>query len=158
MRKMFLLTIVALSLCMVWAAPAYADNSTFKYESNIEEYDELYLLENEYMEQVYCEFIENHEFVRMDLTENEFAQEFRNFIESAYCCEGNATKSLNIPTNYISYEEFTNIVLNTYIEFIKYHQYMEEPIQPDFSNCYFRPFATEDGYSIDIQIYCKDYS
>lgn len=135
------------------------------YPSYIEEYDELYFLENSYMEALYNRYYYNmdKEFQRIDLTDNEFAQEFRSEIESAYVSKTEDKLSITLThTTEYSFREYVDIIFNTYIEFIKYHQYQESTIQPDFSTCSFKPYVstsstTNNEYYTDIVIYYTSY-
>ncbi len=129
------------------------------YPSIIEEYDELYFLENIYMENIYYEnyYAKGIEFQRIDLTNHTFGQELRFEIESLYTLQQtnhiDATLEHSID---FSYEEYVAIVMNTYIEFIKYYQYQESTIQPNFSTCSFKPYIKFNN--TNTPLFCIDIS
>ena len=62
---------------------------TTSYPSIIEEYDELYFLENMYMENIYYEnyYSKEMKFQRIDLTNHPFGQELRHEIEYLYALQ-----------------------------------------------------------------------
>jgi len=132
---------------------------TTSYPSIIEEYDELYFLENMYMENIYYEnyYSKEMKFQRIDLTNHPFGQELRHEIEYLYALQ--QTNHIDATLKHsvdFSYEEYVDIVMNTYIEFIKYYQYQEFTIQPDYSTSYFTPYIKFD--STNTPIFCVDIS
>lgn len=138
----------------------YAENESNNietYSSCIEEYDELYFLENIYMEEIYYEhyYSNNNDFQRLDLSNNSFAQLFRTEIENLYSKQqyGTITITLEHSTE-LDFQEYVDVVMNTYIEFIKYYQYQEKTIQPDFSSCSFKPYINKIKNS--THEYCTD--
>ena len=134
-------------------------NRSVSYPSNIEEYDELYFLENMYMENVYYEnyYAKGLTFQRLDLSDNSFAQELRMDIEEIYSLQQSGTITTTLEHNLdCSYQEYVEIVLNTYIEFIKYYQYQDCNIQPDFSTCSFTPYIKNNNDATNT--FCTDIS
>ncbi len=167
MKKKIVLFLV--SIAIIFNVNSYTciakESSNESYPSYIEEFDELYFLENPYMEDLYNRYYYNMdvEFHRLDLSYNEFAQELRSDIEAAYTSyqDGQLIITLKHETEY-DFREYVDIVFNTYIEFIKYYQYQDSTIQPDFSSCFFKPYVctsntTTHEYCTDIKINYINY-
>lgn len=157
-------TLFAITLIFTISSTSQAQEPVL-YPSIIEEYDELYFLENIYMENVYYEnyYAKDENFIRMELQDNAVAQEFQTQINTIYTSNALTPVTLTLEHNLnCSFEEYVDIIMNTYIDFIKYYQYQETIIQPDFSTCSFSPYVkfndnNECLYCTDVNISYLSY-
>lgn len=151
------ITLISTSSLTILAAEQVVDSTL--YPSIIEEYDELYFLENVYMENIYYEnyYAKDENFNRIELHDNTFAQEFQTQINNIYINNTLNPVTLTLEHNLnCSFEEYVDVIMNSYIDFIKYYQYQESIIQPDFSSCSFSPYVKFNDKNECL--YCTDIS